>query len=263
VSEQCAQWSFRDALPEPLLKEKPPFGVSSVRGTIYEDYRTPHEYELSYHHQNKTKTLNEYHDRRIAEEARKNEELKHQRRALTLAKFRNRRLVNAETERRISYPAKRRTPIIFTANADTPYNPTLNDIDIYTQTSENIERLAEPRQSPMHKNLRNFYHWRNQLNLARMRPQSGYSHSARTLDGYYSGRPISAVSKEGCSFEEEGKEGCSIIPTKQHLINKMHEEREMVFSSTAALRIPEEAKEAMSSIDEFERTLEKLREHER
>lgn len=44
VERMCDLWAFENPVPEPLLKEKVPFGVSSVSGTIYKDYRYPIEH---------------------------------------------------------------------------------------------------------------------------------------------------------------------------------------------------------------------------
>jgi len=209
------------------------------------------------------------------EEVRVQEEKKHQKRARILAKFRNKRLKNALREQRIGYEFKRE-PIIFTPNADTPFNPNYGEMEDHTAAPAIMERLAIPKfrvetQTPgsapsgMYdleeinnlKHMRRFYHWKNQVNQARSRPESGYLSTSRTFSGYSSARPFSAVSKDGMCLDDEFKESFANVETKQDMLNRKHAQSELVYSEHPSLN-NEEAEITLSELASFEKRLREI-----
>jgi len=246
-------------------------------GTLFEDYRTP--IELAKANEHKLAPLWERGLKKAYEEVKVEEEKKHQKRARILAKFRNKRLKNALREKKIDYEYKR-NPIIFTPNADTPFNPNYGDMEDRTTADLMLfERLAVPKfrcQTPTPngravdetssrilddiqdlKNMRRFYHWKNQVNMARGRPESGYLSSSRTFSGYSSARPFSAISKDGLYLDDEFKEDFSLVETKQDRINKKHSESTLVFSDVPTLS-GKMVEECFSEIESFEKRLRDL-----
>lgn len=217
-------------------------------------------------------------------EAKNDEERKHQIRAKILAKFRNRRLKNAIREKQVDYEFKRK-PIIFTPNVDTPFNPNYGDMEDRTTAEPIVERLSIPKfrcQTPTPngsavdrtssrileniqdlQHMRRFYHWKNQVNMARRRPDSGYLSSSRTFTGYSSARPFSAVSKDGMYLDDEFKENFEDSETKekQNINNEnLPAETKLIFSEKPLLH-GEEVQECYDEIESFEKRLASMKTH--
>jgi len=263
-NELCQQWTTSGVLPEPLIEEKKPWIFTHKRGSLWGDYKTQINAEKESKDHEVTKQLWVNGLRKAFDEAKEEEEKKHKRRALIVSKFRKRRLQNALNEIRIDAHYKRK-PLIFTPNADTPFNPYAEDVEEHTTLNPQLERLATPNFRPRCKtpggsvcqtsenilrkikslgDIRKHYHWKNQVSLSRERPNSGYSrYSSRSTN-----RPFSGVSQNLFvadmdsvhTFEDDQSES---------------KNDEMVWTDQFQLKMPKEACKVVDDIAKFERTL--------
>jgi len=256
----CHNWTHEQPLPEPLIEEKEAWGVSSKGGTLWKDYRT----KIQTDKENEKFLSPLWVDglEKAYTEAKQDEETKHRRRQLTLAKFRKRRLENTLKEYHLE--TLKRNPIIFTPNKNTPFNPLPEDVNRSSQSSARIEELSVPIFRPMQqtpnggsvcnkshevlqkiknlKGIRKNYHWLNQIELARSRPGSGYSSSCSST------YPLSTGSTK--------INHNMYWPVNQSAASQYHlDNNEIIWSNQFQIEKPNESLQMEADIDKFERKL--------